>query len=257
MIIFDKKLGGKIQKAYPCGLSSIIVNIPLVGINAPRKRPYIHKFIPLVSIPRILGFTLVELMVTVAVFGILVAIALPNMRSIIQNTRISTQINELTSDLNFARSEAIKRGTDVTVSNVTVCRSANPTAATPTCDTTAGVGWNSGRIIFIDGTPAVGATAAIAPNGQHAAAETLLRIREVLDGTNTLTANDTSGAGGTNPNAQNLIVYTRAGGTTISSNPPVVPAVFNLCDERGATYGRSLTIGPTGRATVRKSPGGC
>ena len=256
MIIHDKKLGGETQKTYLRGPSLISTNIPFVGITALPKRPCIRETLPLVDIRRILGFTLVELMVTVAVVAILMAIAVPNMRSVIQNTRISNQINELTSDLNFARSEAIKRGTDTTVSSVTVCKSDNPTAATPTCNTTA-LGWDMGRIIFIDGTPAVGATAAIAPNGDHEAAEPLLRIREILDGSNTLTANDTSGAGGTNPNAQNLIVYTRAGGTTISSSPPVVPAVFNLCDERGAAYGRSLTIGPTGRATVQRPPAGC
>lgn len=250
MTNYDKKFSGKTQKTYGDGLSLICVNIPFVGINLPVKYPYICKSQPLVVIKRVLGFTLVELMVTVAVVAILMAIATPNLRNIIQNTRISNQINELTSDLNLARSEAIKRGTDTTVSRVSVCKSNNPTAATPTCNTTASAGWDTGRIIFIDGTPAIGVAAAIAPNGQHEAAETLLRIREVLDGANTLTASDTSASGG--PNAQNLIIYTRAGGTTIIPSAAVLAAEFNLCDERGAAYGRSLTIGPTGRATVRK-----
>ena len=254
MIIHDKKLGGETQKTYLRGPSLISTNIPFVGITALPKRPCIRETLPLVVIRRIFGFTLVELMVTVAVVAILMAIAVPNMRSVIQNTRISNQINELTSDLNFARSEAIKRGTDTTVSSVTVCKSDNPTAATPTCNTTA-LGWDMGRIIFIDGTPAVGVAAAIAPNGNHEAAEPLLRIREVLDGANTLTASDTSGgAGFTFPNAQNLIVYTRTGGTTIN---PGLAAEFNLCDDRGAAYGRSLTIGPTGRATLKKPATGC
>ena len=162
MIIHDKKLGGETQKTYLRGPSLISTNIPFVGITALPKRPCIRETLPLVVIRRILGFTLVELMVTVAVVAILMAIAVPNMRSVIQNTRISNQINELTSDLNFVRSEAIKRGTDTTVSSVTVCKSDNPTAATPTCNTTA-LGWDMGRIIFIDGTPAVGVAAAIAP----------------------------------------------------------------------------------------------
>ncbi len=233
--------------------SFIFKFVPFVEINTLPKPPYVCKFPPLVSIQRISGFTLVELMVTVVVAAILMAIAVPNMRSVIQNTRISNQINELTSDLNFARSEAIKRGADTGVSSVTVCKSDNPTAATPTCNTTA-FGWEMGRIIFIDGTPAIGATPATPPNGDHEAGEPLLRIREVLDGANTLTASDTSGAAGTFPNAQNLVVYTRMGGTTINAG---LAAEFNLCDVRGAAYGRSLTIGPTGRATLKKPATGC
>ncbi len=242
MINYDKKFGGETQKAHLNGLSLISKIIPFVGINMPLKQLSIGKYRPFIVIRPILGFTLVELMVTVAVAAILMAIAVPNMRSVIQNTRISNQINELTSDLNFARSEAIKRGSDTAVSNVTICKSDNPTAATPTCNTTA-LGWDMGRIIFIDGTPAVvaTATAAILPNGDHEAAEPLLRIREVLDGANTLTAG-----------AQNLIVYTRMGGTTTG-----LAAEFNLCDGRGASYGRTLTIGPTGRATVSKPATGC
>ena len=61
------------------------------------------------------GFTLVELMVTVAVLAIISSIAFPNMRELIVNGRITTQTNELISSLSLARSEAIQRGLDVSV----------------------------------------------------------------------------------------------------------------------------------------------
>lgn len=61
------------------------------------------------------GFTLVELMVTVAVIGILALIAVPSMTGMISNSRISGQTSELTSALQLARSEAVRRNARVTV----------------------------------------------------------------------------------------------------------------------------------------------
>lgn len=56
-----------------------------------------------------------ELMFTLAVFGVLVGIGVPSFVTIVQNSRTATQTNELVSALNLARSEAIRRGAPVTV----------------------------------------------------------------------------------------------------------------------------------------------
>jgi len=61
------------------------------------------------------GFTLIELMVVVAVMAILAAIAAPSMTGLINANRLSGQAGELTSTIQLARSEAIRRNARVTV----------------------------------------------------------------------------------------------------------------------------------------------
>ncbi|WP_017905406.1 GspH/FimT family pseudopilin [Pseudomonas asplenii] len=56
------------------------------------------------------GFTLVELMLTLAVFAILVAIALPSYKSSSDRTKADTEVNDLMRGLSYARLEAIDRG---------------------------------------------------------------------------------------------------------------------------------------------------
>ena len=65
--------------------------------------------------PTMSGFTLVELMTAIAVLAILAAIAVPSFRPIIENWRVRDAAAELQSTLYFARSEAVKRGGNVSV----------------------------------------------------------------------------------------------------------------------------------------------
>lgn len=87
------------------------------------------------------GFTLIELMVTIAVMAILLSIAAPSFNNALLGNRLGTQANNLVASSLAARSEAIKRN-----AAVTVCASADGA----TCATTGG--WEQGWIVAVGTT---------------------------------------------------------------------------------------------------------
>ena len=176
---------------------------------------------------KLYGFTLVELLVTLTIAAILLAVGVPSFRTVIQNNRLITGTNDLVSVLNFARSEAVTRGI-----RVTVCKSSDQA----TCDTSSN-GWEQGWIVFTDENN----NAAYNPTATPA--ETLLRVHEGMESLLTA-AGDTSVA--------DYISYITSGQSKKTDNGLQMGTII-ICDDRNGDFGRSLVISSTGR--IRTSTG--
>lgn len=82
------------------------------------------------------GFTLYELIVTLAVASIIISFGVPGFQSYIQNSRSVTHTNDVVTALNFGRSEATRRGLPIDV-----CASADAATCSGSTD------WSSGWIV--------------------------------------------------------------------------------------------------------------
>ena len=159
-----------------------------------------------------MGYSLLELVIVVALVGIVFSIAVPSMRVLTQNDRLVTHINTMVGHLAYARSEAVKRS-----QQVSVCVSND--AATCT-----GGSWEDGWIVYID---------ADADNA-FTANEQILRVQQALGGNNNVTT--TLG---------NQITYDYRGFTNAAGS-------MLLCDDRSGDLGKTLTITNTGRVRTSR-----
>lgn len=147
------------------------------------------------------GFTLVELIVTMSLAAIVLAIAVPNFQALIRSYRLTSTANEFVAFFNLTRSEAIRRG-----SSVSLCKTANGTA----CTTTGG--WEAGWIVFSDPNA----------NGAIDAGEQIIKVHENLGPQSTFSSS--SGTAGS------LITFSGSGFVTQSGTLALCNggACFNL-----------------------------
>ena len=165
------------------------------------------------------GFTLIELMITVAMAAIVLTLGVPSFQEIIRNNRLATQTNAFVGALSLARSEAVKRGV-----RVTVCKSADGAACI------ASGGYEQGWIVFTD------------PDNDAIvdAGETIIRVSETTASTGiTLT--------GTTGNVADYVSYTADGITRLASGTPSGAFQAGTLTVCKAPKARQIVINKTGR----------
>lgn len=85
------------------------------------------------------GFTLVELLVTLAVLAILLGLSFPSLSTLVRDAHVTAASSSLRAALLITRSEAIKSG-----SRSTICTSSDGAA----CE--QNIGWHRGWLVFVD-----------------------------------------------------------------------------------------------------------
>lgn len=159
------------------------------------------------------GFTMVELMVTLVVLAVLLALAAPNMASFINNSRLRASQSELVSALTLARSEATKRG------NFVVVQALEPIVA--------GAEFSSGWLVFEDTNN----------NGVRDAGEEVFRSYPALGGNQRFAT-----AGGVSAAAFNPRGFLKANARV----------EFSLCGQAGQSKGYQIKLEPVGLADVKE-----
>jgi type IV fimbrial biogenesis protein FimT len=120
------------------------------------------------------AFTLIEMMIVIALIAIVAGIAAPNLSMFTKNSALSGASEELLNTLGYAKSEAIKRG-----GSISICNSANPSADQPTC-ITGTPNWQTGWIMFVDADGDM----------SFDTGETLLQITQPLKNVDQITVNN-------------------------------------------------------------------
>jgi len=175
------------------------------------------------------GFTLTELMVTLTIVAILMGIGVPSYKYVTNSDRVSSEINGLLGDLQFARAEAIREG-----QTVTVCPAADTTYSS--CAASAAT-WDTGWLVWAD----------LNSSGDLDSTGEILRVQQAFKSKDTLASNATV----------NAITFNREGFAAGIGNATAFTLKDSTANEK---YTRCLTLQLTGlmaTATNASDPTNC
>jgi type IV fimbrial biogenesis protein FimT len=194
-----------------------------------------------------MGFTLIELLVAVSVAAIVLAFGVPSFQGMIRDSRLAAQSSRLLTTLNLARSEAIKRGTQVTVCKADLSTSP-PKCDTSSCNSATGSNcWEEGWLVFADANRN-GILNDSTDTSFCAGGDCTIRVFDALPKGFTMR----SGA-----HVANWIAY-QSPGTGLGSGPGnLVNDTFKICAGKDKSNAKSVAINSVGRARVYKGATAC
>lgn len=176
------------------------------------------------------GFTFIELLVALAVSAILLSVAVPSFKTMIDNQRLQSVIGPLSLSTASARSESAKSG-----DAITVCARAS--------DTQCGSNWNNGVLVFRDGDYARGeATAVVSPTDE------IIRIVPAHNSGVTLSAIASNNRTASGEYTPNYVRYEPDGRANWKNG------TFYACDSRGNTHANALHISISGSIRTARRP---
>jgi type IV fimbrial biogenesis protein FimT len=166
------------------------------------------------------GYTMLELVMTMAIVVILGTIALPGFKYVTTSNRIATEVNGLLGDIQFARSQAVKEGL-----TVTICASSTPYRGCTNTD------WELGWIVFLD------------TNGNKGVdpGEAIIRTQPAFGGTDSFVAT---------PNTFQALTFNRMGYAPTGLTNAVNITLHDLTSNTNWT--RCVAINPIGSAVTEK-----
>ncbi|HUW28326.1 MAG TPA: GspH/FimT family pseudopilin [Sulfuriferula sp.] len=164
------------------------------------------------------GFTLMELLVTMAVAAILLAVAVPSFQTFFNRNRVAAVTNDYITAINYARSEAVKGG-----AVTTICMSSSGSACT------GNTNWSQGWIIWADRN-----------------ANSTLDAGELVRTHGPINAGNVA-IGGT----QTSFSFNGQGALTTTTGGDA----FNICTPSDLTLSNRITIDPSGHLRRVANPG--
>lgn len=163
------------------------------------------------------GFTLIELMITLAVAAILMAVALPSFRTFVLNVRRDSLVDSLVSSLHYARNQALNLDEDTSL-----CAGTNGVSCT------AGQWANGWQVIA-------------APAGSSSVLLTTHNLQPSSD----------------DPQLQALdgTVHFTFNGRGLSPDITSAAKIMTICDSRGSAFARAVEINLAGSIQASSQPG--